>query len=146
MLKPVTMAPAPAEPAKAAEVMEPETTAPADAHGAAPAHGAPAKEAEARRLPENLTVVDIPAVTTNLLDPPDTWIRMELSLAYDGSDDEMLSQEIQQDILAYVRTMKLYNLRGGSGYQHLIEDLNDRAAIRSEGRVKRVLVRSFILE
>ena len=30
--------------------------------------------------------------------------------------------------------------------QHLIEDLQDRAAIRTEGKVKRVLVRSLILE
>jgi flagellar FliL protein len=57
-----------------------------------------------------------------------------------------LAEEIHQDILAYVHTMKLYNLRGGSGFQHLMEDLDERAAIRSDGRVKRVLVRSMILE
>lgn len=97
-------------------------------------------------LPEDLTVVDIAPITTNLLDPEDVWIRMELSLAYDGAADDAISEEVHQDILAYVHTLKLYNLRGGSGFQHLMEDLNERAAIRSGGRVRRVLVRSFILE
>lgn len=113
-------------------------------HGTAPAHGAAAETPE---KPEHkIVVTDIPPITTNLFDPPDTWIRMELSLVFEESADQELAETIGQDILAYVHTMKLYNLRGGSGYQHFIEDLQERAAIRSEGRVKRVLVRSFILE
>ncbi|QKV19639.1 flagellar basal body-associated FliL family protein [Oricola thermophila] len=125
--------------------------------GAADAPGAGAASAKSDRvsaavparrstLPSRLTVVDIAPITTNLLDPEDVWIRMELALAYDGPADDAISEEIHQDILAYVHTMKLYNLRGGSGFQHLLEDLNERAAIRSGGRVRRVLVRSFILE
>ena len=109
MLKPVTMAPAPAQPAKTAEAGTGNHRAGRTAGAAAPTE--PAKEAEARSLPENLTVVDIPAVTTNLPIPTDTWIRLEVSLVFDGSDDEMLSQEIQQDILAYLRTVKLHNAR-----------------------------------
>lgn len=144
MLKPVTMAPAAATP-EAAAAPEGEAAAPAEGHGAATAHGEPAKRGEAA-LPEDLSVIDISPITTNLLDPAETWIRMELSLAFEGESDPALAEEIQQDILAYVHTMRLYNLRGGSGFQHLMEDLNDRASIRSEGRVKRVLVRSFILE
>jgi flagellar FliL protein len=122
--------------------------APAAAHGATNAHGGATEHAAEMpaEQPHDITVVDIAPITTNLFDPPDTWIRMELSLIFEGSADQEMAEAIHQDILAYVHTMKLYNLRGGSGYQHLIEDLQERAAIRSEGRVKRVLVRSFILE
>ena len=129
------------------EVSQETDIAQAPAHGAAKTHGAPeGQEEEAGEEHAKLVVFDIPSITTNLLDPSDAWIRMELSLVFEESADQMVAEDVHQDILAYVHTMKLYNLRGGSGYQHLIEDLEDRAAIRTEGRVKRVLVRSLILE
>ena len=145
MLKPVTMT---AEPAKehGAEEMKADAHGGETAHGAEIGHDAPAENEKAPILPANLVVADIAPITTNLLDPADTWIRMELSLAFDGDVETSISELVHQDILAYVHTLKLYNLRGGSGFQHLLEDLNERAAIRSEGKVKRVLVRSFILE
>jgi len=146
MLKPVTMTEAPAE-EQADKAEEPDPHAPAeDAHGAEAEHPVADENAPSGGLPANLTVTDIAPITTNLLDPSETWIRMELSLAFEGESDQAVAEEIHQDILAYVHTLKLYNLRGGSGFQHLMEDLNERAAIRSDGRVKRVLVRSFILE
>ena len=114
-------------------------------HGA-PASGHGAESADSGKPAHEYVVVDIPSITTNLADPSDAWIRMELSLVFTEKADQEVAMEVHQDILAYVHTMKLYNLRGGSGYQHLIEDLQERAAIRTEGRVKRVLVRSLILE
>lgn len=143
MLKPASMMPA----AAPAEKKPAETSghAPAAAsHGAESGHAS--ETAGHGETAEKLSVVDLPSITTNLVDPTDAWIRMELSLVFEGESDKTLAQEVHQDIIAYVHTMKLYNLRGGSGYQHLIEDLNERAAIRTEGRVKRVLVRSLILE
>jgi flagellar protein FliL len=124
---------------------------PANDHGAAKdEHGTPADgrgggEPTADAM-ENMVVFDIQPITTNLGDPSDIWIRMELSLVFGGEADEIIAETVHQDIIAYMRTMRLYNLQGGSGYQHLIEDLEERAAIRSEGHVKRVLVRTLILE
>lgn len=121
-------------------------------HGATGGHGSEAsgghgdKPASSGGEEHKLVVYDLPSITTNLVDPTDAWIRMELSLVFEEEADAEMAQEVHQDIIAYVHTMKLYNLRGGSGYQHLIEDLGERAAIRTEGRVKRVLVRSLILE
>jgi flagellar FliL protein len=143
-LKPATMT-SESSPGQNAGAAEP---APAAGHGTTNTHGA-AREHGAEtpaKPPHKIAVVDIPPITTNLFDPSDAWIRMELSLVFEESADQEMAESIHQDILAYVHTMKLYNLRGGSGYQHLVEDLQERAAIRSEGRVKRVLVRSFILE
>lgn len=95
---------------------------------------------------DRMTVVPIAPITTNLADSQEAWIRMELALVYDGEPDEMLSEEIHQDILAYAHTMKLYNLEGASGYQHLVQDLEERASLRSKGRVKKILIRTLILE
>ena len=140
MLKPVNLT-------SAGDATHEAATETATAHGSPGGHGAPAEHAEeAGAEQKKLVVVDIPSITTNLHDPTDAWIRMELSLVFEDASDQALAEAVHQDILAYVHTMKLYNLRGGSGYQHLIEDLQDRAAIRTEGRVKRVLVRSLILE
>ena len=116
----------------------------AGGHGSDAGHGS--QTAVHGDAEDKLVVMDLPSITTNLVDPTDAWIRMELSLVFEGEADKTLAQEVHQDMIAYVHTMKLYNLRGGSGYQHLIEDLEERAAIRTEGRVKRVLVRSLILE
>ena len=53
---------------------------------------------------------------------------------------------IHQDILAYVRTLKLHQIEGSSGLIHLKADLDERAAIRSDGHVKRVLIRTMLFE
>ena len=148
LLKPASFSSAPQEVSAAgataaSAAQEPAAHETANAHGGEAAQAAaPAAHGEAQKL----VVVDLPSITTNLIDPTDAWIRLELSLVFADQSDKQLAQDVQQDILAYVHTMKLYNLRGGSGYQHLIEDLEERAAIRSEGRIKQVLVRSLILE
>ncbi|MGO4832410.1 flagellar basal body-associated FliL family protein [Rhizobiaceae sp. 2RAB30] len=92
-------------------------------------------------------IVDLAPITTNLSVPETVWIRLELSLMFDQPpQDSMLADAIQQDILAYVRTVKLMQVQGASGYQHLKSDLAERAAIRSKGLVKDVLVRTMLFE
>ena len=79
---------------------------------------------------------------------PDTiWIRLELSLLFEKEpEDPDLPLTIQQDIMAYVRTVKLVQVQGASGYQHFKSDILERARIRSKGIVKDVLVRTMIFE
>ena len=48
-----------------------------------------------------------------------------------------LAAAIAEDIVAYLRTVPLAQLEGPSGFLHLREDLNDRARIRSGGKVAR---------
>jgi flagellar FliL protein len=104
-------------------------------------------EDETHKMPKmNIVISEMPAITTNLADPTDAWIRLEAALVYEEESDEQITNDVHQDIVAYVRTLRLYNLRGGSGYQHLVEDLQERARIRSDGRVKRVLIRSLVIE
>lgn len=116
-------------------------------HGeAAGGHGeAPAAGGHGEAAPANL-VVDLPGIMTNLAAPSDTWLRMELSIVLDAPQATDLTGLIHQDILAYVRTLKLHQIEGSSGLIHLKADLDERAAIRSDGHVKRVLIRTMLFE
>lgn len=92
-------------------------------------------------------IVDLAPITTNLAVPEAVWVRLELSLVFDQPlEDQTLPDTIQQDILAYIRTVKLMQVQGASGYQHLKSDLLERAGIRSNGLVKDILIRTMLFE
>lgn len=92
------------------------------------------------------TLVALAPITTNIASPADTWIRMEVSVVYDAPQLPAMAEDIQQDLLAYVRTLKMHQIEGASGYQHLKADLAERASIRSQGHAKQVLIRTLLLE
>lgn len=106
------------------------------------------KADEARLLNEHakMGVAYLEPITTNLAGPTGIWVRLELALVFDGEIDLVMAQTIQQDILAYMRTVKIHQVDGASGFQHLKSDIEERAAIRSEGKVTRVLVRTLLFE
>ncbi|RWC43683.1 flagellar basal body-associated FliL family protein [Mesorhizobium sp.] len=91
-------------------------------------------------------LVVLAPITTNIASPADSWIRMEVSVVYDGPQPQAMSDDIHQDLLALVRTLKMHQIEGASGYQHLKADLEERAAIRSQGHAKQVLIRTLLLE
>ena len=93
-----------------------------------------------------LGVLPIEPITTNLAAPSDIWVRMELSLVFNGAPDNAIAEQIQQDFLAFMRTVKLPQVEGASGFQHLKEDLEERARIRSGGRVKKILIKTLLFE
>jgi flagellar FliL protein len=88
-------------------------------------------------------------IVTNLAEPHDTWIRLEASIIFDDeaiAADEVLAGQISEDILAYLRTVTLSQIEGPSGMQHLREDLVERARIRSEGRVKELVIQTLVVQ
>ncbi|WP_246727895.1 flagellar basal body-associated FliL family protein [Chelativorans sp. Marseille-P2723] len=91
-------------------------------------------------------VFNLDPITINLAEPADVWLRMELALAFDGPADPELARTIHQDLLAYMRTVKLKQIESSSGFHHLKADLLERARIRSNDRVKQVLVLTFLYE
>ncbi len=116
------------------------------AHSAAPAgHEAAAghdKDGEAG----SSTVIPLQAITTNIGSPRDVWVRMEVSLVLDTPQGADLPDLVLQDFLAYIRTVKMHEIEGASGFRHLRENLEERAAIRSDGHVKQVLIRTLLFE
>lgn len=126
--------------ASAPDAAEPAAVKPGDASG-----GAPAEAEGTKQGPQ--TIVPLAPITTNLSQPADTWARIELSLVFDAAPaDPGLADSVHQDLLAYIRTLKLHQIEGPSGFQHLRSDLEERAALRSDGAVKRVLIRTMLLE
>lgn len=92
------------------------------------------------------TLVDLAPMTTNLAAPAEVWARVQLSLVFDGAPPPGMAEDVHQDLLAFLRTVKMHQVEGASGYQHLRADLQERAAIRSGGKVKEVLVRTLLFE
>lgn len=109
-------------------------------------HGEPAEALNLTSSAADLGVVYLEPLTTNLAGPTGTWVRMELALVFDGEADGAMAFQIQQDVLDYLRTVKIHQIEGASGFRHLKTDLEERAALRSEGKVRSVLIRTLLFE
>ena len=93
-----------------------------------------------------LNIYRLETITTNLADPQDVWARLELALVFQDQPDPQIAEMVHQDFLAYLRTVKVRQIEGPSGFQHLRTDLDERASIRSGGAVKQVLIRTLLFE
>ncbi|WP_439529098.1 flagellar basal body-associated FliL family protein [Pannonibacter sp.] len=88
-------------------------------------------------------------LVTNLSAPQDAWIRVQASIVLDETDIEdpgLLAGYIEEDILAYLRTITLAHVEGAAGLQHLREDLNERAIARSGGKVRELILESLVVQ
>ncbi|MEM5471541.1 flagellar basal body-associated FliL family protein [Hoeflea sp. AS60] len=124
----------------APQVDQPETAAAEEPHG----EGDKKEDKPEDKPRENVVVLE--PITTNLSYPSDNWIRVEVSLVFANEPDEAISDQIHQDILAYLRTVSLQQIEGPRGFQYLREDLRERVKLRSEGRVNDLLMRTFVIE
>jgi flagellar protein FliL len=105
-------------------------------------------EEKAHTKPEVL-VVPLSPITTNLSGSGGTWMRLEATLLMRpevGENAQILASKVGDDLVGFLRTVDMEQLEGGSGYQHLREDLNDRVRLRSEGKVTELLVQALIIE
>jgi flagellar protein FliL len=124
-------------------------------HAAAPtekdAHAAPVKdghgetkEGEAPSLMGSALLLE--PIVTNIASPQDVWVRLEMALVAEGPLEEKIVQTVREDLFAYVRTLRLSQLEGPSGFISLKADLLDRAKIRSEDKVSAVLIKTLLFE
>ncbi len=110
---------------------------------------APASRKRRAAAVEPSTIYDLPPIVTNLGAPQDTWIRLEASIVFDPKilpHPEAVAGKIGDDILAYLRTVTLKQLEGPIGLQAIREDLNERAATRSEGKVRELVLRTLVVQ
>jgi flagellar protein FliL len=114
--------------------------APAGAHGEKKEEGLPHIATEAAG------VVQLEPITTNLAYPSDSWIRLEVALAFNGPPELALAEDIHQDILGYMRTVSLQQIEGPRGFQYLKDDIQERVDLRSQGKVSKVMFRTFVIE
>ncbi|MCI4678828.1 flagellar basal body-associated FliL family protein [Rhodoblastus acidophilus] len=113
--------------------------------------GGVAKTGDGAKVPPMVEMgsMDLAPVVTNLASPADVWVRLEATMLFEGKTlphGEALAGEIAGDILAYLRTETLAQIQGVAGLEHLRQDLNDRASIRSEGKVRALIIRSLVVQ
>lgn len=92
---------------------------------------------------------ELPPIIANLADPADAWVRLQASIVFDSKamlKPDMMAAQIAEDILGFMRTVSLAQIGGASGLQHLREDLNERAAIRSEGQVRELILQTLVVQ
>ena len=107
------------------------------------------QQGQKSRYSETANLRPLPPIVTNLASPKGTWIRIEASVVV-GADAaagaNALVAAIAEDIVAYLRTVSLAQIEGPSGFLHLREDLNDRARIRTGGKIRELVVQALVLE
>lgn len=99
--------------------------------------------------PVSVGLFDMAPIVTNLGAPQDTWIRLEASIVYDHKalpHPEVIAGEIGGDLLAYLRTVTLAQIEGPIGLQNIRQDLNERASIRSGGKVTELIIRTLVVQ
>jgi len=101
------------------------------------------------RTTDSLSLKPLPPIVTNMASPKGTWIRVEASILV-GADaaaaSSSLAAAIAEDVVGYLRTVPLSQIEGPSGFLHLREDLNERARIRSAGKVRELVIQAVVLE
>ncbi|MCI0734738.1 MAG: flagellar basal body-associated FliL family protein [Beijerinckiaceae bacterium] len=109
----------------------------------------PPSDAGGMKYGGETAVQEVPPVITNLAGQDTTWVRVQTSIVFDRKalqKPETVAAEIGDDILAFMRTLSLAQISGASGLQHLREDLNERAAIRSGGLVRELILQSVVVQ
>lgn len=96
-----------------------------------------------------VTAIPFPPVLTTLAEPKGKWIRVEGSILVSNTSQvppELLAEKSGEQILSYLRTLRLEQIEGPSGLLGLREDLNDMIRILSGGDAKAVLIHGLIVE
>jgi flagellar protein FliL len=94
-------------------------------------------------------IVDLAPIVTNLGAPQDTWVRLEGSIIFDPKTlphPEGVAAQIGEDALAYLRTVALRQLEGPIGLENIRQDLTERAATRSGGKVREFVIRALVVQ
>ena len=103
----------------------------------------------AKAAADNRMLKELAPIVTNLAMPEGSWIRLQAAIVYDKSDApamDIVAPKVDEDILAFVRTLTLAQIQGASGLDALRDDLNERAAVRSDGKVKELLIEALVVK
>ncbi len=122
----------------------------ATAAGAPPEPAKQAPSAMPEALPASQTAVkELAPVLTNLSAPEGAVVRLQAAIVYDKAfapQVDVMAATIGDDTLAYLKSLTVSQLEGAEGLQHLREDLGERAAMRSDGHVRDVLIEALVVQ
>ncbi len=105
----------------------------------------------AKALPygADVDVRELPPIVTNLAAPERVRVRLQVSLVYGRHDVEnpaLLAGQVSDDLVAFLKTLTLPQIEGASGLQNLREDLNERAGVRSQGKVRELVIETLVVQ
>lgn len=129
----------------------------AEAHPAPEPHGTteatkaddPAADDEEVLDPEGLKVIAFPPVLTTLSHPKGRWIRLEGSIlltAEARESPEILAERAGEQVLTYLRTLRLEQIEGPSNVLALREDLTEMLRVLSGNQIKGILINGLVVE
>ncbi len=100
------------------------------------------------RFPKGAVIKPLAPIVTNLGGARPVWLRLEaaLILATDNAETKLLTAELGEDFVAFLRTIELRHIQGASGFQLLRDDLDDRARIRTKGKSLGIIIQSLVVE
>ena len=116
---------------------------------AVPAPPSSADTAKASPYAGDMIVQELPPLVVNLADPPETRVRLQVAIVFSKKAVEtpsVLVARINDDFVAFMKTLSIGQLQGASGLQALREDLNERAATRSDGKVREVVIETLVVQ
>lgn len=94
----------------------------------------------------NPLIIDLVPITTNLAFPSETWVRVELAAFFTEPPASGVVERIQDDLLTYLRTVKIYQIEGASGFAYLKADFKERANMIADGTVEEILIKTMLFE
>lgn len=96
-----------------------------------------------------LHVIPFPPILTTLAEPKGKWIRLEgalLALQDTELAPDLLAEQTGEQILTYLRTVRLADIETSSGFLGLRDDLNETVRVMSHGQVRGVLIHGLVVE
>jgi flagellar FliL protein len=101
------------------------------------------------KLPSKIVTREMPPLITNLLMPADMWIRLESTIVFDQADFEnpdVIVAEVSGDLLAYLRSLTIREVQGAEGLMFLRQELKERGALRTKGRMKDIIIQALVVQ
>ncbi|PYE87700.1 flagellar basal body-associated FliL family protein [Phyllobacterium leguminum] len=119
--------------------------------GMEPVGAKPAADKATPKTPELQplgNVVALKPIVTNLAMPAKTWVRLESALVAKTGEEISpdMAMKISDDFMAFLRSASLLQMQGATGLAYLRTDLEERAKMRSDGKVERVFITSLVVE
>lgn len=121
----------------------------ADAHGKGGHDKHDGEHADTKASSGALQVKELPTIITNLAQSETSWIRLQAAIVYDPAQvqhSDKLIAEIMSDITAFLRNVTVASLEGSDGLRRLQEDLSERVAIRSDRKVRELIIETMVVQ
>jgi flagellar FliL protein len=117
--------------------------------GTAGKQAVPDEEMSEEPSSDDIKITPFPPVLTTLADPEGKWIRVEGSILIRTTSEkqpELLAEKAGEQILTYLRSVRLSQLESPSGILGLRDDLDETVRTLSEGDVRGVLIHGLVVE